>query len=738
MGKRRHLSLLVAAGIAVAATTALAQPQTYGNIDRGRLLSADKEPGSWLTTGRDFGKTHYSPLKEINRDTVKTLGFSWEYRTFTNQGLEASPIVVDGILYTSGVEGRAYALDAKTGKEIWTFDPEVDGQIHRDACCGGSNRGVAVWKGKVYVGALDGRLFALDAKTGKVLWQTDTVVDHKRAYTITGAPEIAGNVVVIGNGGAEYDARGYVSAYDLDTGKLKWRFYVVPGDPKKGFEHPELAMAAKTWDPNSRWEFGLGGTPWDALVYDPELNLLYVGTGNAALYPRYVRSPSGGDNLFLTSILAINPDTGRLKWYYQEVPGDQWDYTATMPIILADLTIDGRKRKVLMQAPKDGFFYVLDRETGEFISARNFVPQNWAKSIDPKTGKATVNDDLVRYGFDKVKLVYPSPAGGHSWQPMAYSPDTGLVYIPALERGEFMVDVTKNHVYRPRLRNDGVSYLRPDGKPFLGTAVPESVSQTVRSGKLLKDFDPTVRSFLRAWNPVTQTKAWDFETTQKCGRTGVLATAGGLLIMGGLNEGTLCILDDRTGKLLREIEVGSSIEAAPVTYTVDGEQYIAVMAAVGGFSSYAPPPGTAAYKYGNDGRILAFKLGGGPTPLPSPLADPSPIPKPPVLKATTAEIERGSDLFNSNCSVCHQNTNSQGSVPDLRRMTPEKQAAFKDIVLHGLLRSRGMPQWDDVFSEADVNAIHAYVLSLAWKGYREQEAGKGVDSSVSRQNQIVH
>ena len=708
------------------ATTETAAPR-YGQIDRARLLNADSEPQNWLSTGRDFGKSHYSPLKQINRDTVSRLGFAWDYKTFTKGGLEASPIVVDGVLYTSGAVGRVYALNAKTGKEIWSFDPEVDGQTHRKACCGGANRGVAVWKGKIYVGVLDGRLFSLDAKTGAVIWQADTVVDHKRAYTITGAPQVAGKVVVIGNGGAEYDARGYVSAYDLDTGKLAWRFYVVPGDPKKGFENPELAMAAKTWDPDSRWEVGLGGTPWDAIDYDPELNLLYVGTGNAALYPRYERSPSGGDNLFLTSILAIDPDTGRLKWYYQEIPGDQWDYTATQPIILADLEIGGRVRKVLMQAPKDGYFYVLDRVTGEFISAKNFVPVNWG-TVDAKTGKPTVNDDVVRYGLNKVKLIYPSAAGGHNWQPMAYSRDTGLVYIPALQRGEYMVDVTNGHVYRPGLRNDGVSYLRPDGQPFLGLKVSDEIVKTVQSGKLLNGFDPAERRFLRAWNPVTQQKAWDFETTDKCGLTGVLATGGGLLFMGGTKDGTLCVLDDRTGKLLREIEVGSSIEAAPVTYLVDGEQYVAVMAAIGGFTSFAPPPGTAAYKYGNDGRILAFKLGGGPTPLPPALPPDPPFPKPPAQTPDAATIERGGELFNVNCGACHLNTNSHGTVPDLRRMSPETHAAFNDIVLHGQLRTLGMPQWDDVFSEADAAAIHAYLISLAWKGYEAAQAEQAVRS----------
>ncbi|HEU4618538.1 MAG TPA: PQQ-binding-like beta-propeller repeat protein, partial [Gammaproteobacteria bacterium] len=346
---------------AASARTASSAARAFGRIDRERLLAADREPGSWMTEGRDVGKTHFSPLAGIDRETVGRLGFAWQYDTHTTRGLEATPVVVDGVMYAAGTTGRVYALDAATGKELWAFDPHSDGQVNRYACCDEVNRGLAVYDGLVYVGAFDGRLFALDAQTGAVVWQIDTFIYKDRAYSSSGAPEIAGDVVVIGNAGADYDARGYISAYDRKTGALKWRFFTVPGDPAKGFEHPELEMAAKTWDPHSRWDVGGGGTVWNSMVYDPELNLLYVGTGNAALFNWHERSPSGGDNLFLCSILAIDPDTGRLVWYYQEVPRESWDYTATQPMILADLDIKGTRHKVIMQAPKNGFFYVLDR-----------------------------------------------------------------------------------------------------------------------------------------------------------------------------------------------------------------------------------------------------------------------------------------------------------------------------------------------------------------------------------------
>ncbi len=359
----------------------------WGRIDEQRLARHDAEPEQWFTGGRDHNQSYFSPLRLVNEESVGDLGYAWHYELNTTRGLEATPIVVDGVMYTSGPWGMVYSLDAATGAERWVYDPEVDGQVARYACCDVVNRGVAVWEGKVYVGALDGRLIALDAETGEVLWEVDTIVDHERAYTVTSAPYIANDVVVIGNAGGEFDARGYVTAYDTDTGEERWRFFIVPGDPSQPYEHAELEWAAETWDPNSTWEVGLGGTAWDAMAYDPELNLLYVGTGNSTPYARKLRSPSGGDNLFLASILAINPDDGRLVWHYQTTPGENWDYTAVQKMILADLAIDGRTRKVLMQAPKNGFFYVLDRETGELISAEPYVQVNLASHVDRETGR---------------------------------------------------------------------------------------------------------------------------------------------------------------------------------------------------------------------------------------------------------------------------------------------------------------------------------------------------------------
>jgi quinohemoprotein ethanol dehydrogenase len=649
-----------------------ANPAARGRIDAKRLLAADKHPGEWLTSGRDFGKGHYSPLAQINKQNVDRLGFAWDYDTHTNRGLEATPIVVDGVMYTSGSTGKAYALNAKTGKEIWSFDPHADLRVNREACCDEVNRGVAVWKGKVYVASFDGKLFALDAASGAVLWQADTIVDKTKGYTSTGAPEVAGKVVVIGNGGSEYDARGYISAYDLDSGKLAWRFFTVPGDPSKPYENPELEAAAKTWDPKSNWNMGGGGTVWGSMAYDPELNLLYFGTGNGTFYDQSKRSPDGGDNLYIASILALNPDTGRMAWYYQQVPGDQWDFDVVQPIILTDLKIGGRTHKVVMQASKPGFFYILDRETGKLLSAEKYVPVTWASHVDMKTGRpvevAHARD--FRYSTDGKTLISPSPMGGHNWNPMSYDPKTGLVYIPEIENGQTSI--------------------------FSG------------------------RTFLRAWDPIRSKTIWEAPSADWWDHAGVLATAGGLVFQ-GTGTGQFRAYDADTGKKLKSIEIGTTVIAAPMSYTVDGVQYVAVMAAWGGGGWNFPHLDSAAYQRGNEGRIIAFKLGGGPVPIPAPLPPIQPIPQPPPLTASAETVKQGQTLFAARCASCHANAPHTLS-PDLRRMSPETHNAFRQIVLGGVLKNAGMPPWDGILSPADVDAIHAYLISISWNAYKKQKA----------------
>ncbi len=715
------MAAVLCAGLAGCGKAPDAVPLPTGKLDQARLLAVDSEPGSWPTSGRDFGKTYYSPLESINQQNVGKLGFAWQYETNTARGMEATPVVIDGVMYTSGVAGRVYALNAATGQLLWQFEPPVDYRVARGACCDLVNRGVAVWQGKVYVAAFDGVLYALNAADGKIAWQVQTIEDKQRGYSVTGAPQIAGKVVVIGNGGAEFDARGYVTAYDLETGKQAWRFYTVPGDPKKPFEHPELEMAAKTWDPDSRWEFGLGGTAWDSMGYDPELNLLYVGTGNAALWNRSKRSPKGGDNLFLSSILAINPDTGRLVWHYQETPGDQWDYTATQPIVLATLALNGVARKVLMHAPKNGFFYILDRKTGELISAEKYAAVNWATHVDLKTGRPAENKAAADYGDGKPKLVFPSPIGAHNWNPMSFSPKTGLVYIPTAHVGALFANPPGRAVWLPGRMNTNVQV----GFSFQ-LAQPESLPPALRplaDPKFLATMpDVTPSAALKAWDPVNHKVVWTFQNGSFMDHGGVLSTGGGLVVQGGL-DGKLRVFADTDGKLLKEIEVGTAMIAAPSTYTVNGVQYIAILAGSGGGGWNMWMPGNAAAIKGNANRILAFRLDGGVTPVPPDLPPVAPLPEPPAQAGTARDIAAGEQLFAANCSSCHNNA-PRGPVPDLRSSAMIAAAAnFKSVVRDGALQPRGMPRWDDLLSEAEVEQIRAYVISVARQAYADQQKG---------------
>jgi quinohemoprotein ethanol dehydrogenase len=700
-----------------------------GWIDAARIATISHEPGAWLTGGRDYQQSYYSPLQQINRDNVSRLGFAWQYEIDTEHGFEATPIVVDGVMYTSGPAGAVYAVNAATGAEMWKFEPEVAPEFMRKTCCGVVNRGVAVWRGRVYVGSLDGYLYALDANDGSVAWKVDTITDRGRGYTITGAPYIARDLVVIGNAGAEFDARGYITAYDHASGEQRWRFFIVPGDPRLGFEHPELEIAAKTWDPQSLWEVGLGGTAWDAMAYDPELDLLYVGTGNAAPYPRKLRSPAGGDNLFLASILALDPDDGRMVWYYQTTPADNWDFTATMKMILADLEIDGQTRQVIMQAPKNGFFYVLDRRSGELISAEPYVKVTWASHVDKQTGKP-VETGQGEY-FYGAKLVFPSPAGGHNWQPMAFNPESGLVYIPVIEAGTFWIMPEEPFEYQKGGLNSTSIYIFPmRGDWGLDGAAAERLPPLAEltAGQP----DTTIRGFVRAWNPVTQKLAWEVETSgQWVGELfatwnggGLMTTAGGLVFQ-GRGTGQFIALDAATGKQLTSIDTGTSMMAGPMTYTVSGEQYVAIMAGLGGAAGQEYVPGTAAYKYGNKGRIIAFKLGGGAVPKRPEVEHASAVfPMPPVARRGTPEqLRLGAELYVRNCTKCHANTDGRSAgIPDLRKLSAQAHQNFNDVMLKGTLASKGMGNFSGLLSPQEVEAIHSYLIDLAWQTYEAAQA----------------
>jgi quinohemoprotein ethanol dehydrogenase len=588
------------------------------------------------------------------------------------------------------------------------------------------NRGVAVWKGKVYVASVDGRLHALDAATGKKIWVADTITDHKLPYSSTGAPQVAGNVVVIGNSGADMGhtaVRGYVAAYDLETGKFKWRFYTVPPAVGQPYENPELAQADKTWDPHRKPEFNGGGTAWDGFGYDAALNLVYFGTANAAPYDLRQLGPAKLDSLFTASILALDASTGRMAWYYQTTPRDSWDYDSVQKLILADLTVDGTSRPVIMQASKNGFFYVLDRKTGQLLSAKNYTYVNWASHVDMKTGRPVVTKAADWYS--SPKNVYPSWSGGHTWNPMSYSAQTHLVYIPVIDMSAVCVDMLHNGGKMKYL--DGfftVQGIYPDDTydaaalQSLYGPVPDL--QTLRASRKVN----LVRELLRAWDPVAQKIVWEHETSSgiRGYDGGVMSTAGNLVFQ-GRGSGELWVYAADTGKVLTVIKTGSHIMAAPTTYAVNGEQFVAVQAGYGGTGiTVGPiPPSSAARRYQNTNRIIAFKLNGGAVPTPAARVE-EPFAKPPAATATQAQIDAGEIKFVEECSRCH--VFGPSSTPDLRKLNAGLHAAFKDIVLKGVLAPTGMERFDDILSDQDVDNIHAYLIDQSWAAWRQQEGGK--------------
>ena len=656
------------------------RPRVRTAVDDAVLRNVDGRAGDWLTHGRNYAETRYSPLRAINTGTVRNLGLAWSFETETTRGLEATPLVADGVLFTTGSWSIVFAIDVRTGKEIWRWDPRVPRTVGQKACCDVVNRGVALFRDKVYVGTLDGRLAALNAKTGKLLWQV-TTVDQSQPYTITGAPRVVKGRVIIGNGGGEFGVRGYVSAYDAESGKMVWRFYTVPGDPSKPFESPALQRAAKTWS-GEWWKMGGGGTVWDSLAYDPQLDLLYVGVGNGSPWNREVRSPGGGDNLYLSSIVALRPDSGAMVWHYQTTPGDTWDFTATQHMILADLLIDGQRRKVLMQAPKNGFFYVIDRQTGKLISAEAYVPVTWAKGVDKATGRP-IEDPAARYK-ESLALVKPGPLGGHNWQPMSYSPQTGLVYIPAQDPF-FAYAHDRKFQFLPGAWNTGIDFTIFKQAP---PAIP-------------------VVGHLLAWDPVAQKERWRVQYNS-IWNGGTLATAGGLVFQGTADGRFVAYSADR-GEKLWEVAVGTGVIAAPVTYEVDGVQYVSVMAGWGGAFALTGGNGTGGSPV--PGRLLTFALNRQEALAVAPVR-PLPSISPIEQNATAERIDAGAGLYAQWCGVCHGllALGGGGVLQDLRYSQPSVFNKFPEIVLKGAYSDVGMPSFAKWLNVDDVEAIRSYIL----------------------------
>ena len=692
-------------GLAMALAVGLGSCQKGPAAVDGRRIAAAGASADWPSYGKGYSEQRFAPQAQINAQNVGQLGLAWYAQFDTDRGQEATPLMVDGMLYTSTAWSKVHAYDARTGKLLWAYDPKVPGAKAFDACCDVVNRGVAVWNGKVFVGALDGRLIALDAQDGSVVWSVQTT-DSGKPYTITGAPRVVKGKVLIGNGGAEYGVRGYITAYDAETGKKAWRFYTVPnpaGQPDHEASDAVLkAKAAATWSDGAWKESGGGGTVWDSMAYDPELDLLYVGVGNGSPYDYRVRSGGKGDNLFLSSIVALKPDTGEYVWHYQTTPAEAWDYTATQHIMLAELTLGGKARKVLMQAPKNGFFYVLDRATGQLLAADAYAPITWAKGVDLRSGRP-IETPNIRY-TEGPSLVTPAPYGAHSWHPMAFSPRTGLVYIP-VQVLPFAFKAVKTYTHRQGAWNIGVD-MRPDPRP----QTPEQAAQIRR----------LVKGRLVAWDPVKRKAAWSIERPYFV-NGGVLATAGDLVFQGSV-DGRLYAHDARSGRQLWTYETGSGVVAPPISYELDGEQYIAVLVGSGGGAQISSPDLLPA-RPRLPGRLLVFKLGGKAQAPAFPVAT-----RPEIdLAGVTSEgdPQRGFEQFSDNCAVCHGPKASGTWLPDLRR-SPRilTRNDFDDVVLKGALAANGMASFARFLQPSEVEDIRAYLIAEGRRESRATEARK--------------
>jgi alcohol dehydrogenase (cytochrome c)/quinohemoprotein ethanol dehydrogenase len=651
------------------------------NVDAPRLEAADAEGANWLSYGRTYSEQRYSPLARVDAHNASHLGLAWFADFDTKRGQEATPLVIDGVLYLSTAWSMVRAFDAKTGRPLWSYDPKVPRALGVRGCCDVVNRGVAAWRGKLYLGTFDGRLIALDAATGKPVWSVLTV-DPTKSYTITMAPRVVKGRVLIGNSGNEFGVRGYLSAYDAETGALDWRFYTVPGDPSKPFETPALAMAAKTWF-GDWWKLGGGGTVWDAISYDPALNFIYFGVGNGAEWNQAYRSAGKGDNLFLSSIVAVNADTGAYAWHYQATPGEEWDYDADQQLVLADLTIAGQPRKVLIQANKNGFLYVLDRQSGHLISADAFTPVTWASGIDAISGRPIEKPESRYDKTGKGVELLPGALGAHNWQPMAFNPGTGLVYIPAQEIG---MGYTNTKDFKPAALGWN-----------LGVATTNS---------------PGVKGYLLAWDPVARHERWRVDHTGPW--NGGVLTTGGNLVLQGSATGALAAYRADTGAPLWTANTQTPVMAAPMTYEVDGEQYVAVLAGWGG--AYSLLEGRQANKSGNIrniSRLLVYSLE-GKEELP-PMTRDLPLLAPLLQEDPTAStLASGEHLYAQFCSVCHgENAVGGGVIPDLRKSPYLPVDAWYAITEQGILGFNGMANFAPVIDRAQSAAIRSYVRHRA-------------------------
>jgi quinohemoprotein ethanol dehydrogenase len=666
-------------------------------VDDARLSKASSEPQNWLAHAGAHPDWYFSGLDKLNVTNVGRLRPAWYVELDTSRGQEATPLIADGTLYTTTAWSKVLAVDARTGRVKWSFDPEVPGHAGYKSCCDVVNRGPALYRDNLYITTIDGRLIALSAATGKFVWSALTV-DPARMSAVTGAPRVMQGRVIIGNAGGETGARGYVSAYDASDGKLLWRFYTVPGTSGSASDGAAsdaalTQIARQTWSGYS-YESGGGGQVWNAITPDPRFGQIYIGTANPFPWNPKFRSTQHNDYLFTDSIVALDARTGQYRWHYQEVPDDAWDYDATEDMILLDARIDGEDRAVLMQAAKDGFFYILDRKTGKLLSATAFVEgMTWARGVDAVSGRPLINPESS-YAVGSF-AANPGPNGAHSWRPSSYNPLTGLVYIPTAETG---------------VRFTGAqSYKFQEGVDDLGvTASVDAVTATSGNTPLAR----RPSEYLQAWNPLARRREWQVPTI---GGGGVLSTAGNLVFQGQhrkVTAGELVAYRADTGKQLWSFSTPNAVLTGPVTYSVAGEQYVVVMTGAGG-SADLLVPGSGATLLATTGKLIAFKLDGTATLPPDPEAAPPAWPV--TVSASEQAVRRGSVLYERYCARCHgRDAKSRNVVPDLRRAPPlGDAAAWKSIVLDGALEEAGMIGWRRFISAQDAENIRAYVAAQA-------------------------
>ena len=681
------ITTLALVGAQLGGGAALAGPVTGAAIANG---PADE----WLSYGHDYGEQRFSPLNAINPANVAGLGLAWSADLDTARGQEATPLVHDGVLYVSTAWSMVKAYDAATGKPLWAYDPKVPRETLVRACCDAVNRGVALYGNKVYVGTLDGRLIALDARSGKVAWSV-IAVPNQTDYTITGAPRIVKGRVVIGEGGSEYRARGYLAAFDAQTGKRVWTFNTVPGDPKKGFENKAMSAAAQTWA-GKWWTMGGGGTVWDAITYDPATNLVLFGTGNAEPWNP---GPMGrkGDNLYTSSVVAVNADTGAYAWHFQETPEDRWDFDSAAQITVADVAIDGQSRHVAMHAPKNGHVYLLDVKTGKFLSAKAFVPVNWTTGIDPVSGRPALNPDARYEKTGKPWLSVPGAVGGHSWQSQSYSKATGYLYIPANYAG-FPYFAAKD--WKP----SAIGFQT--GLDAAATAMPASTA--VRTAA-----KAATTGALIAWDVAARKEAWHVDMPSPW-NGGVLSTGGNLVFQGTAGGHFVAYSADK-GEKLWSFPTQTGVIAAPMTYAIGGVQYVAILAGWGGVWDIAT--GILANKGGagrNISRLLVFKLGANGQLAPA-LPPAMMVLDPPAAIGTPQQIAAGAEHYGRYCSVCHGDAAISGDLnPDLRHSGVIASAqAMRLVILGGQLHTMGMVSFKSALNAADAEAIRAYLIHRA-------------------------